>query len=277
MRLAICNEIFDTVSLDQGFAIAAELGYEGIEIAPATLFEDPGAVDVRSIVNKRRNEVRAAAHSVGLDVVGLHWLLAGTKGLHLTSDDGGVRRRTADYLAALARLTADLGGKLMVLGSPLQRNLLPGVDHAAAEQFALDVLQQCLPACEESDVTIALEPLGPSETDVLTSAGAVVRLLQKLGSRYCRLHLDAKAMCEEARPASEIIRDHHDWLVHFHANDPNRLGPGMGTLDFRPIIAALRDVEYSGWISVEPFEREPSSVEVAEQSIMYLKQVTEQP
>ena len=64
--------------------------------------------------------------AAGLETVGLHWLLAKTTGLHLTSPDSAVRRRTADYLADLARLCRDLNGRIMVLGSPQQRNLAPG-------------------------------------------------------------------------------------------------------------------------------------------------------
>ena len=68
----------------------------------------------------------------GLETIGLHWLLAKTEGFYLTSPDAAVRRATGDYLKALAEATRDLGGSLMVLGSPKQRDLLPGVTYDQA-------------------------------------------------------------------------------------------------------------------------------------------------
>jgi sugar phosphate isomerase/epimerase len=211
------------------------------------------------------------AEDAGLQIVGLHWLLAKTDGFYLTSTDPTVRRRTAEYLSALAEVCADLGGNIMVLGSPKQRNLLPGVSHDDAEAYATEVLHAVMPACRQFGVTIGIEPLGPAEGDFLLTAEAGIRLVQKVGSPHCKLHLDVKAMSSESRPIADIIRDSREWLVHFHANDPNLLGPGMGDVDFRPIFAALREINYDGWVSVEVFKYEPSPDEIARRSIEYMQ------
>jgi len=266
MKFAICNETFRDWPIDKGFALAAECGYTGIEIAPFTI-----AADVREISPAKRAEVRKAAGAAGLEVIGLHWLLAKTEGLHVTSPDAAARRRTAQYLNELVRFCADLGGGLMVFGSPQQRNLAPGVDASHGIQYAEEVLSGVLPGLEQNEVTLALEPLGPEETNFLVTTAEAVGLVEQIGSPHIRLHLDCKAMATESIPIPDLIRRYRQLLAHFHANDPNRQGPGFGTLDFRPILEALGEIDYGGWVSVEVFDYSPGVENLAKRSIDYMR------
>lgn len=267
MEYAICNETFGDQPFDEAWALAREVGYTGIEIAPFTLAPGAETIDVSDVSAAQRAEVKKLAADVELEVVGLHWLLAKTEGFYLTSPDDAVRRTTAEYFKTLAQLCADLGGKVMVLGSPQQRNLLPGVSHEQAEQYAAEVLRAAMPACANLGVTIAIEPLGPGEGDFLLTAESGIRLAKLVDSPHCQLHLDVKAMSSEQKPIADIIRESRDWTVHFHANDPNLLGPGMGEIDFAPIFAALDETGYDGWVSVEVFKYEPSAEEIARTSM----------
>jgi sugar phosphate isomerase/epimerase len=298
LKYAICNETFGDWPLEKAFAFAAKCGYRGIEIAPFTI-----ADNVTDISEKRRTEVRRLAEKAGLTVVGLHWLLAKTKGLHLTSGETDVRRKTADYLGHLARFSADLGGRIMVLGSPQQRSLAVGMTKAEGMKHAADVLRAALPALEKADVTIAMEPLTPAETNFLNTAADAVALMEMVGSPRCRLHLDCKAMATEGEKGTgpisrngpkagtdaqrwsgqksdlspfpqvipDLIRKYRNLFVHFHANDPNRQGPGFGKLDFVPILKTLREIDYAGWVSVEVFDYTPGPERLARESIEYLR------
>jgi sugar phosphate isomerase/epimerase len=272
MKFAICNETFLDWPFDRAFAFAAECGYTGIEIAPFTLNHD-----ARQITAAQRGEVRRLAEVNDLEVVGLHWLLAKTTGgFHLTSPEAQVRRRTAAYVQDLARLCADVGGKLMIFGSPLQRNILPGVTPAEAFDYAAGVVTECLGVLEETDVTLCLEPLGPAEGNFLNTAAEAVRLIERIGHPQVRLILDCKAMSSESVLIPELIRRHVSLLAHFHANDPNKQGPGFGELDFGPIFAALGEVDYRGWVSVEVFDYAPGIERLAGESIDYMRQTLEE-
>jgi sugar phosphate isomerase/epimerase len=270
MKLAICNETFRDWPFERAFAFARELGYGGIEIAPFTIAKDAG-----DISRERRAEVRRQAESAGLEVVGLHWLLAFTKGYYLTTPDREVRRRTSQYLAELARLCHDLGGKILVLGSPAQRNLLPGVSHDQAVGYAVEVIGGALPVIDQCGVILAVEPLGPTEGDFLNTAAQAIDLINQLDSPHVKLHLDVKAMSAESDAIPQVIRQGAPYLVHFHANDPNRRGPGMGELDFVPIFQTLRDINYQGWVSVEVFDYEPGVERLASESIQYIHRCLE--
>jgi len=280
MKYALCNEMFGEREFADTFSTIRRLGYGGVEIAPFTLRpgwgEAPsGHWDARQVSPERRREVRQAALDAGLEIVGLHWLLAKTENFYLTSPDRATRRATSGYLQGLAELCGQLATddspRVMVLGSPGQRNLLPGVAYDDAEQYAAEVLGAVMPACAEHGVTIALEPLGPAEGDFLLTAASAIRLAKLVDSPHCRLHLDVKAMASEQRPIEEVIRASGDWLAHFHANDPNLLGPGMGDVEYQPIITALEEIAYDGWLSVEVFRYEPSPEEIARVSIENLR------
>ena len=271
MRLAICNETFQDWPFDRAFAFARECGYTGIEFAPFTINKD-----AREISQQQRNEIRHQVESADLQTIGLHWLLAFTEGYYLTSPETETRKRTADYLSELGRLCRDLGGHILVLGSPQQRNLLPGISHEEAMRLAADVLQQPMPVFADCGVTLAVEPLGPAEGDFLLTAAAGRQLVDLVASPQCQLHLDVKAMSTESQPIDQVIRDHADIMYHFHANDANCRGPGMGDIDFIPILQALVDVNYEGWVSVEVFDYDPGVEALASDSIRYLERCLQQ-
>jgi sugar phosphate isomerase/epimerase len=91
------------------------------------------------------------------------------------------------------------------------------------------------------------------------------------------LQLDVKALAAEcdtlddAQAVLQLLRHHASRCGHFHANDPNRRGPGFGPMDFRPILAALKESHYTGWVSVEVFDNAPDPETIARQSIEYLR------
>ena len=176
MKFAICNETFGDRSFADTFSTIAKLGYTGVEIAPFTFAPHDEPFDLRKVPAERIVEVRTMAEDEGLEIIGLHWLLAKTEGNYLTSPDPTVRRRTADYMKLLAEVCADLGGKVLVLGSPKQRNLLPGISYHDAEGYAVEVLHGAVAACMQFGVTIGLEPLGPADGNFMLTAEAAKRL-----------------------------------------------------------------------------------------------------
>ncbi|MCS6975478.1 MAG: sugar phosphate isomerase/epimerase [Gemmatales bacterium] len=271
MRYAICNETFEGWEHDRICRFVAELGYTGLELAPFTL-----APRITEVTAERRRELRRQAEAVGVQILGLHWLLAKTEGFHLTSPDATIRRRTAEYLAELARCAKDLGGELLVLGSPAQRRIPAGHSREQAIEFALDTLRQVLPALEETGVWLCLEPLAPPEADFILSAAEGVEILDALAHPLCALHLDVKAMAAESTPTPDVIRRYGHRMKHFHANDANRRGPGFGDTDFVPIFEALRDIGYKGWVSIEVFDYSPDPETIARQSIAYLRKCAAQ-
>lgn len=248
MKLAICNETFRNHDFPGTCAEAARHGYQGLEVAPFTLG------DVPAIGEKEAARLGSIVTDHGLEMVGLHWLLAKTEGFHLTHPDPAIHQRTFDYARHLASVCRGMGGNIMVWGSPLQRSLETDWDRAEAEKRFIDFFQRLSPHLAALDVTIAFEFLGPKETNFINTAAETITLLEKINSPNIRLHLDVKAMAADTKPIPEIVRDSLPWTAHFHANDPNLRGPGMGDVDFQSIADVLIEGDYRGWVSVEVFD-----------------------
>lgn len=268
MQFAFCNEAYVNWPFERVCGDLAACGYDGVEIAPFTLDEDPRRIDER-----RAAEVGEIARQAGIEVVGLHWLLAKPDGFHLTAPDDALRNRTVEFLRHLARLCAAMGGRVMVFGSPKQRSILPGEKADDVFRRAADAFRAVCEVAGPLGVTLAVEPLAPAETDFLNTAAETVRLIEAVDHPACRLHLDVKAMSSEPSPIDRIILDNRCYLAHFHANDPNRRGPGTGAVDFAPIVRALNTISYDGCVSVEVFDYTPDGPTIARDSLEYLKRM----
>ena len=263
IRFGICNELFEGWDLARTCAVVKQIGYEGLELAPFTL-----APLITDLGKDRRAEIRQTIADSGLETIGLHWLLAKTEGFHLTSPDPTVRGHTVDYLKALIEATRDLGGSLMVFGSPKQRDIAPDVSRADGERFAAEVIGAVVDDLEAHQVELCLEPLTAAETNFLTSVDETRAMIERVGHPKVTLHLDVKAMSSDpGGTVVELIRSHAANAGHFHANDPNLRGPGMGDLDFGPIMKALVGSGYDRWVSVEVFDFTPGAEETARRSL----------
>jgi sugar phosphate isomerase/epimerase len=262
MKFAICQELFEDWDWERQCRFIAEVGYAGIEVAPFSLAGRIGEVSAQ-----RRQELKQRAEDHGLSIIGLHWLLAKTEGLHLTSADPAVRRATADYLLQLTQACADLGGELLVFGSPKQRDLAPGMTHEEGLAHAEEIFRAVLPALADRDVRLCLEPLTPRETNFLNTCAQAQELIDRIDHPHFCLHQDVKAMrLAESKSVPQLIAEYAGRVGHFHANDTNLLGPGMGETDFVPIFAALSRAKYSGWVSVEVFDYKPGCERIARES-----------
>jgi sugar phosphate isomerase/epimerase len=271
LKFALCNEMFEKRTVADVCGIISKLGYHGIEIAPYTL-----AATAEAVTPAQRTQIRNAVKDNGLETVGLHWLLAGTTGFHMTTPDDTIYRRTKDYFNVLIELCHDLGGKVMVIGSPKQRSLVQGQTYEGAWKRAAELFHGACGKASDAGVTLCIEPLGKSETDFINTVAEGLKMSREINHPNFKVHLDVKAMAAEGKPSvPEIIRSvKAEEIGHFHVNDANLYGPGMGSVDYGPIAAAVREIGWNRWLSVEVFKYDPDPTAIARRSIEYLRQFT---
>jgi D-psicose/D-tagatose/L-ribulose 3-epimerase len=255
MKLALCNEVLREHSFGEQCAIAAELGYAGLELAPFTLADDPSALRERDALR-----LRGVAAEHGLVLCSLHWLLVQPAGLSLSTPDDALHVRTVMFLKRLIDFAAACGAGVLVHGSPKQRSPWPGQSVADALARAEAGWAALAPHAQAAGVVYCVEPLAPFETPVLNTVAQAAALVDRVASPALRTMLDlSAASLAEQDDVASLLRRYlpSGHIAHVQLNDRNRRGPGQGDTPVAPVLQALQDLRYPGWIAVEPFEYHP--------------------
>lgn len=261
MKLALCNEVLRHLPFEGQCALAAQLGYQGLEVAPFTLFQDASELD-----DRLATWVQSTARTHGLAIPSLHWLLVRPEGLSMVSPEDKVRQATLDWIRRLIDFAHHCAARVLVHGSPVQRNPQPGQTLDDAHARLEDSLRRIAPWAEQAAVTYCLEPLSPKETPVVNTVEEAATLVNRIGSPAIRTMLDASAASQsESAPIAQVLARHlrSGDIAHVQVNDRNRRGPGQGDTDLLPLVRVLREQDYDGWVAVEPFDYIPDGATTA--------------
>jgi D-psicose/D-tagatose/L-ribulose 3-epimerase len=271
MKIALCNEVLRDMEFAAQCDYAAALGYDGLEVAPFTLSDQPHRIGADA-----RAAFRRAAADAGIVVTGLHWLLVAPAGLSLNGPDAALRQRTLDVMLRLVELCAELGGSVLVHGSPAQRSVAADDDRDAAWTRARDSFVAVAEAAGKAGVTYCIEPLSRRETNFINTVEEAARMTRAVGNDAFRTMIDTSAAASTESGSVAALLDR--WLpsgqiAHVQVNDRNRRGPGEGSDRFGPVFAALRRHNYDRVVAVEPFVYEPNGAACAARAIGYVRGV----
>lgn len=271
-RHAICNEAYQGWDFAESCQSMKAIGYEGIEIAPFTLAEDPATIPA-----EQRQQFRDVIESEGLTFVGLHWLMVAPKGLHVSTPDQTLYERSWLHIRHLVDLCADLGPDgVMVFGSPHQRGTTRGATREEATKRYVDGLAQVAPHAAERGVKILVEALPSNQTDVVLSLDEAASIVRDIQNPAIQTMFDTHNAVEETEPHEALVKKYFPLIKHVHVNEMDGGHCGTGDYDFRPVLAALRDLRYTGWISLEAFKFEPGAETIARDSFNYLQSQIEE-
>ena len=119
-------------------------------------------------------------------------------------------------------------------------------------------------------VIMALEPVNSIAINFINTTQEGIEIVKEINCPSCKLMLDTNHMYIEDMDMVQSVYQAKEYLSYVHVVDSNRLYPGNRKLDFHEILQALQDIGYSGWLSVEVFQR-PNQDVALEKSIDYLK------
>ena len=271
-RYAMCNEAFEKRPFAESCKVLRAAGYSGIELAPFTLGEDPLALRA-----DQRRELRDIMASEGLEFVGLHWLLLVPFPIHVTTPDLALRERSWQYVRGLIDLCADLSPDsaeahgIMVFGSPKQRSSTGGITAAEAKRNYVAGLAGIASHAEDRGVTILVEALSHSQSDVIHTLEEAVGGVREIDSPAVATMFDSHNAEDETEPHDRLIERYYDLIRHVHVNEMDGSHPGAGNYDFAPVFAMLEKLAYRGWVSVEAFDFTVGADTIASESLQHMR------
>ena len=217
---------------------AAALGFDALEIFP------PGADALAStgwLEVLRANGLRAAAVGTGAG-----WV---ARGLNLTLPEGDRRLEARAFIREIIAVAARAGAPA-ILGS-MQGRCPAGIAREQALSWLGEALEDLGEFASGLGVTLLYEPLNRYETNLFHRLGEAAAWLRTLRTRNVRLLADLFHMNIEEVSLEDAVREAGSLIGHVHFADSNRRAVGFGHTDVVPVIAALREVEYDGYLSAE--------------------------
>jgi len=268
MKFSICNEMFEGWKLDDVFQYSAELGYDGVEVAHFTICDS-----VTEVSKLERERLRKSAEKSGVEIVGIHWVLISPKGLHISHPNSEIRLRTRDYLHELVDFCGDLGGRVIVFGSPQNRKTIEPLKPEEAWELAKETFLHCCDHAKERGVVICIEPLASYMTDYINTPEDGARLVEEINHPNFKMILDTYSMNCNKVDMAKAVEKYSQYLEHFHINDDNQKWPLSGGIDYAPVAKALKNINYGKYVSVEVFKFEPDPKTIAQESMKALKAI----
>jgi D-psicose/D-tagatose/L-ribulose 3-epimerase len=270
-KYAMCNESMAESSWSEQCRIVSDAGYRGIEIAAFTLVEE----GVQEINQTGRKEMVSVMKDSGLECVGLHWLLAPPpKGLHFTTPDAEIRRKTVAYLDTLIDFCGDLGGSYMIFGSPKQRDTR-GISVEQAKKYFAEGLASVADHAQNRDIEILIEPLGKRTTNVINTLAEASQMMERINHPAIKMIFDFNNTVDETEPFDVLLQKYYKNIHHVHVQEMGgkHLGTGNAVNDYVKAFQVLKDMRYNRWISLEVFDFTPGGKTIANESMRTLKQI----
>jgi sugar phosphate isomerase/epimerase len=232
-------------------AQARELGFDAVEIFPPSA-DSLKLNEVRSLLARHHLQLAAIGTGAG-------WV---RHKLRLTDPDPAIRRQAVEFVRPLIATAGSLGAPA-IIGS-MQGRCDAG--RARALQWLGDALQELSAESARHHQVLLFEPLNRYETDVFNRQGEAGEFLRGLATRNIRLLCDLFHMNLEERCLASALQEAGPLVGHIHWADSNRLAMGGGHTDAASVIASLRAIGYTGYLSAEVLPL-PDSAAAARQSM----------
>ena len=222
--------------IELGIARLVKYGYDGVE-----LVGEPDERDAREIVELLKKD----------DIVASSIISIFTPERDVVSTDESIRRNSINYLKGNVDYAATLGANVVTFTPTACMKISAETDLAQEWAWAVEAARTVAEYAADKEITIAVEPWNRYETYLINRAQKAAEFVDEVGASNIGVMADTFHMSIEETDIADAIRKLGHRLVHVHLADSNRAAPGFGHTDFTPIVKAIADVGYDGWISYE--------------------------
>ncbi len=235
----------------QAVSQAQQMGFDAIEIFP------PDADTLQHLfLGKQLTDSGLSVAAVG---TGAGWV---KHRLQLADEEPIVRQRAIGFIKTIIDCAAELGAPAIV-GS-MQGRSSQAVKRETAISYLRDGLETLGRYASQYGKPLLFEPLNRYETDQANTLDQGLAIIE--GIPNVQLLADLFHMNIEEVNIAEAIRRAGSAIGHVHFADTNRMAIGFGHLDVAPVIAALREIGYMGYLSAEVFSK-PDAHQAAKQTM----------
>lgn len=246
----------------KGVLYAKTLGYDCVEIH----ISDPGKLDMEHLKSALSNRnMSVSAIGTGKAYV--------EEGLSLSSADSHLRLCAVERLKHFIDCAYELNCSVII--GCIRGNVTSSNTLLAAMSFLCQSMQELDIYASSAGVTLLFEPINRYENNFLCSVDEVSSFIRSNLFTSTKLLIDTFHMNIEDRDICRTILENADLIHYAHFADSNRRLPGAGHIDFKKIIATLKEVQYNGIISAECLPL-PSKEQAAEQWIYAVKELFNQ-
>lgn len=236
MRYAYNTLVYGQEPLETGIARLAKFGYDGVEIVG-----EPATMDATAI--------RRSLDEHGIPNSGICAIY--TPERDLVSSNADIRRAAVAYVKECVDFAVALGGEVISVTPTACMKIRPEAEIEQELEWAAEGIREAGAYAGEHGIRLAVEPWNRYETYLVNRVAQSLELVGRVDLSSVGCMADTFHMAIEEADVAEAMRSVASRLYHVHFADSDRAAPGHGHTDFKPIVAALKDAGYEGYISFE--------------------------
>jgi sugar phosphate isomerase/epimerase len=274
MNLAFSTNAFKQTTLEAAIDAIAAIGYSGVELMADLPHAYPPEMPEERV---ERVKAQLLARGLMISNINAFTLFAQGDTYHPTwiEDDAALRAKRIEHTKNVIRMAGILGAKTISLqpGGP-QGHL----DRETALRRYEAGLRECLPLARDHHLTLMVEP---EPGLIIQYAQECVEFLERMNDPHLKMNADLGHFYCVGEDPAEVLRKCANHIAHVHLEDiqENRVHqhriPGEGAMNWHEIFTALRDIQYTGWLTVELYPYESTAEESAQKAFDFLRKFSE--